>query len=101
MAKRGRPRRYDVSKAYDIYSQKYDSIAKQQAKYGLLPKESKMSKADFVADWEENRQYYGPKYSGKQVAEALAKKDVYPKTFRQGKAIFRALESDFPGMTSE
>lgn len=73
----GRPRRYNIKEAYKIYEEKYDKLTTQQRKHGQSPRYSKMSFADFSDDWEENRLSYGAKYSGKQVAEALAKKDVY------------------------
>lgn len=90
----GRPRRYNIEDAYEIYEEKYDKLAKQQRKRGQSPRYSKMSFDDFLSDWEENRLSYGPKYSGKQIAEALAKKDVYQHSFKQGKAVYKALEAD-------
>lgn len=90
----GRPRKYDVKEAYKIYEKKYDKLTTQQKKRGKDPQYSKMKYSDFVEDWEENRLHYGPKYSGKQVAEALAKKDVYKHSFRQGKAVYKALKAD-------
>ena len=90
----GRPRRYNIKQAYEIYKEKYDKLANQQRKLGQSPRYSKMSFSDFSDDWEENRLSYGPKYSGKQVAEALAKRNVYQHSFKQGKAIYKALQSD-------
>lgn len=90
----GRPRRYNIKEAYKIYEEKYDKLANQQRKRGQSPRYSKMSFSDFSDDWEENRLSYGPKYSGKQISEALAKKDVYQHSFKQGKAIYKALQSD-------
>ena len=90
----GRPRRYDIKKEYEIYENKYDKLANQQRKLGQSPRYSKMSFSDFSSDWEENRLSYGPKYSGKQVAEALAKRNVYQHSFKQGKAIYKVLQSD-------
>ena len=94
MKKAGRPRKYSIQDAYDLYEQQYEKLKKQQQKRGQSPKYSKMSLTDFVEDWEENRAHYGPKYSGKQVAEALAKKDVYQHSYAQGKALYTALSAD-------
>lgn len=91
----GRPRRYSAEQAYEIYEKKYKSLTKQQQKLGQAPKYSMMTKSDFISDWEENRSDYKDKhYSGKQVAEALAKKDVYQHSYKQGMAIYKALEGD-------
>ena len=90
----GRPRRYNIEEAYKIYEEKYDKLVEQQRKRGQSPRYSKMSFGDFSDDWEENRLDYGPKYSGKQIAEALAKKDVYQHSFKQGKAVYKALQAD-------
>lgn len=91
----GRPRRYSAEQAYEIYEKKYKSLTKQQQKLGQSPKYSMMTKSDFISDWEENRLDYKNKhYSGKQVAEALAKKDVYQHSYKQGMAIYKALEGD-------
>lgn len=90
----GRPRKYSVKKAYEIYEKKYDKLTEQQRKRGKTPQYTKMDESTFIEDWEENRLHYGPKYSGKQVAEALAKKDVYKHSFKQGKALYKALKAD-------
>ena len=85
-------KKYDYKSLYEDYMTQYNKSAAKAGAAAELPQTIDEFKMNFVSIKNEIRDTRSHRLSGKQIAQKIAREDVYEKSMEQAKVVKEALE---------